>query len=103
MNKKRILFAAGTALTLCFLAPITHAGKRFEIFAAENQILTTSHETQSLAVKANSGDASAQFRLAYLYETGKGGMRKDLSYAISWYEEAARNGNRAASKKLKTL
>ncbi len=101
MNK-RILFAVGAALTLCF-APITRAEKLDEIFASEQQAHTISQEIQTLTSKANSGNASAQFRLAYLYENGKGGLRKDLSYAISWYEEAARNGNRAAAKKLKTL
>lgn len=100
--KKRILFAAGAALTL-FFAPITRAEKLAEILATEHRIHALSREVQDLTSKANSGNASAQFRLGYLYESGKGGLNKDLSYAISWYEEAARNGNRAAAKKLKTL
>lgn len=100
--KSRILFAAGLGLTLCF-APITRAEKLDEMFAAAKPVVSASKEIQALTNKANSGNSSAQFKLAFMYENGKGGLKRDESYAISWYEEAARNGNKAASKRLKVL
>lgn len=51
---------------------------------------------------ANQGAAQAQFNLAQIYEEGRG-TKSDMAYALSWYEEAARNGYKVASEKLRTL
>lgn len=58
---------------------------------------------QNLEAKALSGDAKAQFELAKLYEEGRFGLEKNFSYALSWYEEAARNGLKIAVYRLKML
>lgn len=53
--------------------------------------------------KALAGDAKAQFELGKMYELGKGGSKPDLASALSWYEEAARNGLKVASYRIKML
>lgn len=53
--------------------------------------------------KALAGDAKAQFELAKMYELGRAGVKPDLASALSWYEEAARNGLKIASYRIKML
>ncbi len=53
--------------------------------------------------KALAGDAKAQFELAKIYELGTAGVKPDLASALSWYEEAARNGLKVASYRIKML
>lgn len=52
---------------------------------------------------ANQGSAPAQFQLGRIFEEGRGSIKKDLAYALSWYEEAARNGFKSAARKLRTM
>ncbi len=49
------------------------------------------------------GDARAQFALAMILEKGKGNVKADLAYAISWYEESARNGFKGAKQRLAAM
>lgn len=58
---------------------------------------------KSVEAKALAGDAKAQFELAKMYEHGKAGGKPDLASALSWYEEAARNGLKVASYRIKML
>ena len=100
--KKRLLFAVGAALTLCF-APNLRAENTDEKFIAENPVRKISQEVMQLEKKATDGNAKAQFKLAEMYELGKGGLAKNEAYAVSWYEEAAHNGHRDARKRLRKL
>ncbi|RYZ76408.1 MAG: hypothetical protein EOP05_05090 [Proteobacteria bacterium] len=99
--KTRIVLASATALTLCF-APIVRAQNVDEIYASQN-IKPLSKEIQTLTNKAVAGNAKAQFALGQAYEAGKNGIRKDVATAMSWYEESARSGNKAAAKRLRIL
>lgn len=58
---------------------------------------------EKLEAKALAGDAKAQFELAKMYELGKAGGKPDFASALSWYEEAARNGLKVASYRIKML
>ncbi len=58
---------------------------------------------KSVEAKALAGDAKAQFELAKMYEHGKAGGKPDFASALSWYEEAARNGLKVASYRIKML
>jgi len=49
---------------------------------------------------ANLGNPAAQFYLAKLYETGGGGLKKDLNEARRWTERAADGGDVAAMHNL---
>ena len=60
-------------------------------------------DVPALTQRAYAGNANAQYALASLYEQGGSGVKKDLSYAVSWYEEAAHNGLKVAAEKLKLL
>lgn len=60
-------------------------------------------DIRRIRAEAFRGNAQAQFDLAVLYEEGRGGIKRDLAYALSWYEEAARNGLRLAREKLARL
>ena len=52
---------------------------------------------------AEQGSAGAQYGLAQIYEEGRGGIPQDFAYALSWYEEAARNGHPSARAHLKKI
>lgn len=58
---------------------------------------------KNIEAKALAGDAKAQFELAKMYELGKAGAKPDFASALSWYEEAARNGLKVASYRIKML
>jgi TPR repeat protein len=88
---KGILFIA--LLFLVFAGPAAQAGT-FE---------KVSQKTSEIYNKALAGDPRAQFTPATLYEKGQGGFKKDIAYALSWYEEAARNGFKMAVFRLHTL
>ena len=52
-------------------------------------ICTHATPLDELMSKASSGDANAQYNLGARYLLGKGGVERDLSQAITWYEKAA--------------
>lgn len=82
------------------LSPVGRAENAVEKHAGVPSSLgeTHLHELKKLAF---AGNAKAQFSLGLIYEEGRGGIKKDLAYALSWYEEAAHNGLKAAANKLK--
>jgi localization factor PodJL len=55
---------------------------------------------EDLKRAANLGHPAAQFYLAKLYETGNGGLKKDLTEARRWTERAADGGDVAAMHNL---
>jgi len=101
MNK-RLLYACGAALTLCF-APNLRAESSDEKYFAEHPLHLISLEVEDLQIKAEAGSARAQFKLAEMYEHGDGGLAQSEAYALSWYEESARNGNTSARERLRVL
>jgi TPR repeat protein len=52
---------------------------------------------------ADQGNANAQVRLGYFYETGRGGLAKDDRKAARLYKLAADQGNAAARNNLGVL
>ena len=70
----------------------------FPVKALTEEIITVEHKQsdyQSLADAARSGDASAQVKLAKLYEE-----KNDLESAAYWFELAAKNNNPEAGYKI---
>jgi len=51
---------------------------------------------------AKSGDAQAQYKLATMYESGRG-VEKDNSLAMAWYKKSSSNNLDAATRYLKYL
>jgi len=51
---------------------------------------------------AKGGDAHAQYRLATMYESGRG-VNKDSSLAMTWYQKSSSNNLSAATRYLKYL
>lgn len=96
----RISLSAVTAATL-LLSPNVRAQKVEERAAAQRRHARVEKTIRHLERRANGGDARAQYALGRLYEEGSG-VRKNFGYAISWYEEAARNGSRAAALKIRS-
>lgn len=62
----------------------------------------TTEGAESLQVKAEKGDKSAQFALGVRFETGDG-VVEDVSRAAYWYEKAASAGHLGAIKNLATF
>jgi len=52
-------------------------------------------DTRTVAEKANDGDADAQYRLGFMYQTGRG-VPEDDAEAIWWYRLAADQGHASA-------
>src|SRR5229473_2775648 len=87
---RRILLALAIGLTLVALPGVG--------FAASDE------ETVRLLQRdADQGNASAQVRLGYFYETGRGGLAKDDRKAARLYKLAADQGNAAARNNLGVL
>ena len=53
-----------------------------------------------LRERAAAGDPEAQFTLGKNYEGGRGGLKKDLTEAASWYRRSAEQGNVYAQASL---
>ena len=69
---------------------------------ASAQAPTTSTETAEIAalrVKANAGDADAQYNLGVWYHFGKG-VPQDDAQAVSWFRKAAEQGDAGAQYNL---
>src|SRR5690242_17376543 len=63
--------------------------RTYEKYAAERKKL--SNIANEIRVKADQGDAAAQYKLARFYYQGKG-VSKDYSEAFRWYRKAADKG-----------
>ncbi len=65
------------------------------------QSLADNHSSiAATKVKAETGDASAQFNLAEAYFSGTNGLDRDLVRAAKWYRQSASHGNVPAELKL---
>ena len=52
---------------------------------------------------ALSGSSAASFRLAFFYESGKGGLKKNYSKALEWYRQSYKQGNGAANSSINRM
>ncbi len=52
---------------------------------------------------ASAGGINAQLWMGYRYESGDGGVSRNLVISAKWYRKAAEQGNSFAGEKLKTL
>lgn len=81
-------------ISLSFLLPVgAHA------VSVKNQSMNVFNFQQKLA---NKGNASAQYKLACMYETGTG-IDRDIEKAKHWYSQAAAAGIKAASDRMTYL
>ncbi len=100
--KNRLRLRTITTMTLIMTSGLCMTTGAFA--ASHGRILRESKvDVSALTQRAYEGNANAQYALASLYEQGGSGVKKDLSFALSWYEEAAHNGLRIAAEKLKNL
>jgi TPR repeat protein len=87
---RRILLALAIGLSVIALPGVTFA--------------TSDEETVRLLQRdADQGNANAQGRLGYFYETGRGGLAKDDREAARLYKRAADQGNASARNNLGAL
>src|SRR5216683_2077744 len=84
---RRILLAFAMALTVIALPGVTFA------ISDEETVRLLKHD-------ADQGNANAQGRLGYFYETGRGGLAKDDREAVRLYRLAADQGNATAQSNL---
>ena len=61
--------------------------------------LTVASDLDSLKAAAEQGDATAQFNLGYMYDTGEGVPENDAE-AVRWYRMAAEQGDATAQVSL---
>ena len=102
LRMKINLGLAGIAAATLLLSPSGHAEKEIKANtpkAARSERLSI----KELTARAFAGNAHAQFALGIVYEEGRSGLKASLPDALSWYEEAARNGSKLASQKLRLL
>ena len=62
-------------------------------------VSTDTPEIAALRVKANAGDADAQFELGYAYSSGRG-VPQDYAQAVAWFRKAAEQGDASAQSNL---
>jgi TPR repeat protein len=84
---RRILLALAIALTVIALPGVTFA-------------ISDEETARLLKRDADQGNANAQGRLGYFYETGRGGLAKDDREAARLYRLAADQGNASARNNL---
>ena len=66
---------------------------------AQSSPATATRSIATLKVKAESGDASAQWTLAFLYEAGRG-VPQDYQQAAKWYRKLAEGGSSFAQNHI---
>src|SRR5882672_8330233 len=87
---RRILLALAVGLTLIALPGVGFA------MSDEETVIVLKRD-------ADQGNANAQVRLGYFYETGRGGLGKDDREAPRLHEPAPDQGNAAARSKRGAL
>lgn len=60
-------------------------------------VVSNAQDINEIKLKADKGDAEAQYLMGYNYSHGLDGLAKDYSKSILWFEKAAHNGNGAAA------
>ena len=67
------------------------------------RLTVASEVVDALKANAEQGDASAQFLMGYMYDTGKGAAPQNYTEAVQWYRMAAEQGDAAAQTNLGRL
>jgi TPR repeat protein len=88
MNKNKIIVVLLLAVAISFAQPVF----------SDDKILT-SDDVAALRVKAEAGDAEAQFQLGDAYQKGEG-THQDDTQAARWFQDAANQGNSDAQYAL---
>jgi uncharacterized protein len=91
---QKIFFALLMTIFLpsCSTTPIAYAGSCFE----------APYDAADCRVKAEQGDAQAQYNLGVMYSKGQGVLQDDKE-AVKWYRKAAEQGNAEAQFNLGLL
>jgi TPR repeat protein len=105
---KTNMISASLVATLLFMAPALCLEKHVASHSQPKTAREMSRASARPAVKAltkraYAGNAKAQYALAKMYEEGTEGLPKNFAIALSWYEEAARNGMKLAAARLQHL
>ena len=90
MKFKQLLFLKKLLVFACLLSVYIAPAQAYNFSAGVFQF------QQKLAAK---GDAQAQYKLAYMYETGQG-IKVDLDKAMEWYQKAAAQNHPDAQMRL---
>lgn len=98
-----IISISAAALLSTPAATAEEAAPRRPLFSLNRGSSDDRVDLQALTRRAQAGNAHAQYALAMIYEEGRGGIKQDLATALSWYEEAARNGLKIAVEKLRAI
>ena len=70
--------------------------------AGAQTVSTDTPKIAALRVKANAGDADAQYNLGRIYDNGQG-VPQDYGQAAAWYRKAAEQGTAPAQRDLGLL
>jgi len=91
--RRIFLFFSPAALAILLLSTAALAGHSFE----EDYVWQEVYNER--LVRAKSGDASAQYSIATMYEKGTG-VKKNLEKAFHWFSKAADQGSNKAAFKM---
>jgi len=75
------------------------------LFSTVSSAFAANYDTEVFEFQqklAKGGDANAQYRLATMYESGRG-VKKDNSMAMKWYKKSSSNNNTAAKRQLEFI
>ena len=92
-----ILLLTTVLFTALFSRPVYAAQEESNVQSEEKQEI--SDEVRELMVKAENGDAKAQFSLGHAYDFGKG-IQQDYEKAAEWYARSAEQGYAKAQYNL---
>ena len=94
------MLAASLLAIALIQSPITVTGEDQSASASQTGVARlSSSEVSQLKIKAESGEAEAQVKLAQAYQEGNGVSRND-GLAAQWYRKAAEQGNPVAQNCL---
>lgn len=99
--REKLQYTMTTFIAVAFmLSPVVRATGTHEASPSRLKSVAEYPEFKRLVRDAHAGNPQAQYALAIIYEEGRVGIQKDIAYAMSWYEEAARNGLKRANDRL---
>ena len=75
-------------------------GKEVRLYRADFEIQDAPAGAREEVRRAALGDKDAALRLAHLYDSGDGGVARDLNRYVAWLQYAAALGNGPASYEL---
>lgn len=100
-----IAAAGGDQEAARYLATATAAGDEADVLVTADRAISAGQPAEAvrlLTAAAERGDARAQARLAWYYETGRG-VERNLEKAAFWFQRAAEGGNGEAMYALSVM